>query len=665
MRKGLYRPEIDGLRAVSVIGVVLFHLGLGFPGGFVGVDVFFVISGFLITGILLRQLKEEKFSLSDFWARRIRRIMPAALVMVLVTLFLGGLQYTPDRFSSLARSAMSHVLISSNCYFSRDAGYFAEKSDFEPLLHTWSLSVEEQFYLIFPLMMIFIWKRWRGNLIWIFAALAAVSFAWSYLELADDPKDAFFLLPARGWELLAGAILAMTPTLRFARATRETLSSIGLLMVLVPMFLYDRATLFPGPAALPPVLGAVLFILAGGSTLAGKLLSAKTMVGVGLISYSLYLWHWPLVVYAREINVDLSLTWKLSLLVASFVMGFLSWRWIETPFRTGRFLATKPRALRFGLVSALGLFGVALGIKMSDGLPSRFPKEMQLIIEDVHWNGGEYTSSKSIAQAIGSEGDGPVDFVLWGDSHGASAAPAVNASARSYGLKGLAYLNNGTPPVTQLWFADMDAEGAEKMTSMNERVMNEIIEHRPKVVILVGRWVARCEGYNAIEMVGEREDYHFATMVVDSMIPEPEFTQTSSALIRQLTAMNTRLAAHDIQLVLIQQVPESTIGGTASRFYAKTRYPETHDTLPQFTTTPSEHAARQKRTMDTLAKLSARGLKIVDPTDQFFREGKGLKIFAERSYYRDEDHLTRSGSLHYLTPVFNQIMSQHPRAKSQ
>ena len=156
-----YRPEIDGLRAVAVIGVVLFHLGLGFPGGFVGVDVFFVISGYLITGILLRQLNEDRFSLVDFWARRIRRIAPAAIVMVIGTLLIGGYLQTPGRYSELARSAMAHVLMASNCYFTRDQGYFAEKSDFEPLLHTWSLSVEEQFYFIFPLLMVFFWKRFR------------------------------------------------------------------------------------------------------------------------------------------------------------------------------------------------------------------------------------------------------------------------------------------------------------------------------------------------------------------------------------------------------------------------------------------------------------------------------------------------------------------------
>ena len=181
-----YRPEIDGLRAISVIGVVLFHLELGFPGGFVGVDVFFVISGYLITGILLRQLGEDRFSLMEFWARRVRRIVPAAMVMMVGALLIGAFLQTPERYASLARSAMAHVLVASNCYFTRDQGYFAEKSDYEPLLHTWSLSVEEQFYLIFPLIICFVWKRAPQRLALVFTSAALISFSWSWIPREES-----------------------------------------------------------------------------------------------------------------------------------------------------------------------------------------------------------------------------------------------------------------------------------------------------------------------------------------------------------------------------------------------------------------------------------------------------------------------------------------------
>ena len=471
-----YRPEIDGLRAISVIGVVLFHLELGFPGGFVGVDVFFVISGYLITGILLRQLGEDRFSLMEFWARRVRRIVPAAMVMVVGALLIGAFLQTPERYASLARSAMAHVLMASNCYFTRDQGYFAEKSDHEPLLHTWSLSVEEQFYLIFPLIVCFVWKRAPQRLALVFTSAALISFSWSWIEVVSNPKWAFFLLPARGWELLVGALLAILPQKTMRSLCDEAWAGLGLVLVLVPMFFFDRQTAFPGPGALAPVLGAALLIWTGGSTKIGKLLGWRALVRIGLISYSLYLWHWPFVVFAREMVIELTLTWKISLLVASLLAGYSSWRWVEMPSRSGLLLATRRRSLIFGLTSAVTLFVIAFSIKASGGFPSRLPAELRLIISDITWNGAEYTSAKSEAMPIGFQDDGPVDFVLWGDSHGASAAPAVNAVATDFKLKGHAYLNNGTPPVTGLWFADMSEASAAEMVALNERVLADIID---------------------------------------------------------------------------------------------------------------------------------------------------------------------------------------------
>ena len=644
-----YRPEIDGLRAISVIGVVLFHLELGFTGGFVGVDVFFVISGYLITGILLRQLGEDRFSLMEFWARRVRRIVPAAMVMVVGALLIGAFLQTPERYASLARSAMAHVLMASNCYFTRDQGYFAEKSDHEPLLHTWSLSVEEQFYLIFPLIVCFVWKRAPQRLALVFTSAALISFSWSWIEVVSNPKWAFFLLPARGWELLVGALLAILPQKTMRSLGDEAWAGLGLVLVLAPMFFFDRQTAFPGPGALAPVLGAALLIWTGGSTKIGKLLGWRALVKIGLISYSLYLWHWPFVVFAREMLLELTFTWKIALLVASLLAGYSSWRWVEMPSRSGLLLATRRRSLIFGLTSAVTLFVIAFSIKASGGFPSRLPAELRLIISDITWNGAEYTSAKSEAMPIGFQDDGPVDFVLWGDSHGASAAPAVNAVATDFKLKGHAYLNNGTPPVTGLWFADMSEASAAEMVALNERVLAEIIDSKPMAVFLVGRWVARCEGYNEAEMVGEPGSLRFTTMLVDSMIPEPTFKEASSALARQIKAMGARLAVHGIKLVIFQQVPESNESRTASRFYSMKRFSGTSK-VPQFTTTKDEFLKRQKRTMKLLENQTTENVTVIDASSQFFfRDRDQLKVYAERSYYRDEDHLTRAGAMHYLS----------------
>lgn len=657
MTEHRYRPEIDGLRAVAVIGVLLFHFGLGTSGGFVGVDVFFVISGFLITGILLRQFDEGGFSLRDFWARRVRRIVPAALVMVLVTLALGALLDAPPRYALLARSAMAHVLISSNIYFSRDGGYFAESSDLEALLHTWSLSVEEQFYVILPLLMVVLWRCGFGRKFgWVMVGLAVLSFVWSCFEVLGSPKQAFFLLPSRGWELLAGALLAMAPRCQLSRGCREVLSGGGLALVVGAMVWFDRETMFPGPWALVPVLGAVLLIYAGGESVVGRVLGWRPLVGIGLISYSLYLWHWPLVVYARVVTLELTWEWKLGLLVVSFVFGFLSWRWVERPFRSGNLLRTNARSLWFGLISAVTLYGVVLGIYLSGGLPIRLPKEMRLIYEDVSWNGGEYSSAKSLPVEIGLVERESVDFVLWGDSHGASSAQVIDEVSQEMGLHGRAFLNNGTPPVTGIWFADMEGADPAKMVALNERVLTDIIELKPRAVLLVGRWVARCEGYSKAEMRGEVESHRFITMVVDSEMKEPSFEDSSGALVRQLSAMNARLVEAGIQLILVQQVPESTVNGVASRFLSCHRSLGFGD-FPQFTTTRAQYEERQGRTMASLARLADEGVLVVDPVGGFFGESQPLKIYGERAFYRDDDHLTRAGAQFYLRPFYERLMS--------
>ncbi|MDA7655938.1 SGNH hydrolase domain-containing protein, partial [Akkermansiaceae bacterium] len=374
---------------------------------------------------------------------------------------------------------------------------------------------------------------------------------------------------------------------------------------------------------------------------------------------------WPFVVFAREMVIELTLTWKISLLVASLLAGYSSWRWVEMPSRSGLLLATRRRSLIFGLTSAVTLFVIAFSIKASGGFPSRLPAELRLIISDITWNGAEYTSAKSEAMPIGFQDDGPVDFVLWGDSHGASAAPAVNAVATDFKLKGHAYLNNGTPPVTGLWFADMSEASAAEMVALNERVLAEIIDSKPMAVFLVGRWVARCEGYNEAEMVGEPGSLRFTTMLVDSMIPEPTFKEASSALARQIKAMGARLAVHGIKLVIFQQVPESNESRTASRFYSMKRFPGTSK-VPQFTTTKDEFLKRQKRTMKLLENQTTENVTVIDASSQFFfRDRDQLKVYAERSYYRDEDHLTRAGAMHYLEPAFKKFMSWIPREESK
>lgn len=655
-----YRPEIDGLRALSVLGVVFFHLGLSVPGGFVGVDVFFVISGYLITGILLRNLREGRFSLLDFWARRVRRIAPAAVAMVLGTLALGGYLLTPGGFESLGRTLVAHVLFASNCYFSQDQGYFAESADALPLLHTWSLAVEEQFYLIFPLVLGSVW-RWRPRMVMpVMVSLAIWSLGWSHFKVQWNVKEAFFLLPPRGWELLAGAILAGLPPVNLKPVLKEVLSSLGLALIVVPMMFYGEETVFPAEGAIPPVLGAVLFILAneGGRTKSGGLLSLRPVVLTGLISYSLYLWHWPLFVFAKMVNHDLTVGWQMSVLLASFLMGWLSWKFVETPFRTGGILRTERRSLAFAGMTMTVFLAVAAGMQLSGGFPQRLPEQVRLIMEDVDWEGAELTADEDEPVLLGVKNAERVDFVLWGDSHGVAATPGLDVAAAKMGMRGWAFLNNGTPPLTGVFTADMGEDAGEEMVSLNERIFSKIIASGTKNLILVSRWVSRCEGYNEVEMRDFPHVMQKAPMLVERENADPGFEESAGLLRNCLVEMSGRLRAQGIELWILQQVPESTVGKVAERFYAATRFPMLYS-FEERATSFDFHKERERRTMAEFAQLPGGTVRIIDATKAFYPQGsnEGLKLFAERSYYRDDDHLSRFGSVHYLAPVFEEVLS--------
>ena len=298
-----YRPEIDGLRALAVVPVVLFHAGVdAFSGGFVEVDIFFVISGYLICRIILSEAEEDRFSFIKFYDRRIRRIVPALLLVILVSIALSLLFALPNQVMDVGKSAIAALLSFSNFYFWAQGGYFAPAAEFRPLLHTWSLGVEEQFYIFFPVFVILFLKiKLNVRLIILYSLLPmyAISLWLSF----EKPSVAFFLLPARAWELGLGALLASgaIPAIG-SRLLREVFSAAGFGMIILSVFVIDLGMVFPGWVALLPCIGSALIIhTANGGTLVQRLLSVRHIVFVGLISYSLYLWHWPIFVFMRMI----------------------------------------------------------------------------------------------------------------------------------------------------------------------------------------------------------------------------------------------------------------------------------------------------------------------------------------------------------------------------
>ncbi len=347
-----YRAEIDGLRAIAVVPIILFHAGFEyFSGGFVGVDVFFVISGYLITTIILSEKEQGTFSLVNFYERRFRRILPALFMVMLVSLIFSLLWLMPSYMEDFSQSLMAVSTFSSNILFWRESGYWEISNELKPLLHTWSLAVEEQYYVLYPLFLMQIWHFRKDWILGSFIVIAAISLATAQWGAYNKPIPTFYLLPTRAWELSIGAGIAFyflyrkqtVRTLLSHKSVNEALGLLGLLMISYAVYVFDKGTPFPSLYALVPTVGTGLIILFSSSqTMVGRLLSIKPLVAVGLISYGAYLWHWPLLVFARHLSLTepSELTFAI-LALLSFPLAYLSWRYIEKPFRTKSIFSRK------------------------------------------------------------------------------------------------------------------------------------------------------------------------------------------------------------------------------------------------------------------------------------------------------------------------------------
>lgn len=377
-----YRPDVDGLRALAVLSVVIYHLGMPLHGGYAGVDIFFTISGFLIGSIILRQTSDGSFTFAGFYERRIRRIFPALFAMLLVSSILALKYLLPVELVAYSKSLAAVSFSVSNIFFWLQTGYFDAPASATPLLHTWSLAVEEQFYIFLPIVLVLLNRFMPRRVSIAICGVALASFLISVYGAYRLPSATFYLPHTRAWELLLGTVLALKgcPKVR-GRLTREAAGIVGIVLIGATLLLYHTWTVFPGLAAVPPCFGTALVIAAGesGSHSVGRLLSLKPVVFIGLISYSLYLWHWPLMVFYKfGFTVIDGLNHHQSqalLLTLSLMMAVLSWRFVEIPFRSG--------ALRVGRRS---LFGLAAGATVAvmigcssvveeQGLPSRFTEQ--------------------------------------------------------------------------------------------------------------------------------------------------------------------------------------------------------------------------------------------------------------------------------------------------
>lgn len=382
-----YRPDIDGLRAIAVLGVLGFHLFPEYvPGGFIGVDIFFVISGYLISAVIFDGLAKGKFSFSHFYARRIIRIFPALLCVFIASYVFGWFVLLPDEYGLLGKHIANGAAFISNWMLYSESGYFDPSSDTKLLLHLWSLGIEEQFYIFWPVIAWLIWP-WRQHLIFIITGLLTASFVYGFYELGVDPVGAFYLPQARFWELLGGVLIAAYSIQAGQVHDRDSVklthkygvriihlqyacSAVGLAILVWSIFFISKRNPYPGFWGVLPVLGTSLVLIAGPQAAVNRLLSGKILVWFGLISYPLYLWHWPLYVYMRIIDgVDLSLVVRIGITLASIALAWLTYRFIEAPIRFGGF---KTRVLVWPLCILMVICGfVAINTMQREGLPFR------------------------------------------------------------------------------------------------------------------------------------------------------------------------------------------------------------------------------------------------------------------------------------------------------
>ena len=430
-----YRPDIDGLRAVAVGAVLLYHANIPYvTGGFVGVDIFFVISGYLITSIIIREIAAGAFSLTRFYERRARRILPALFATIAFCSVVGALILLPSEFENLSWQILGAALFTANIVFWQQTSYFSSAADSNLLLHTWSLGVEEQFYILVPLLLMALYRfapRWTKP------ALVLLTLGSLLLCIAltpSRPSTAFYMLHTRAWELGFGSILALgiVPAVR-NRALAEALGAAGMAMILIAVFTFDGKMNFPGSAAILPVLGAALVLHTGQHSLAGRALSNRVCLFLGLISYSLYLWHWPIFVAADLSNAPTGLLPSIILIVVATAVAWVSWRFIETPFRSPKRVPLRPLWVGSGAGFA-SYVAVAVGFASLDGWPERFSTdELRYVraLQDISPLRDECHLSRGLRPIesfcrMGADAPDSERLIVWGDSHAVEISYAMS-----------------------------------------------------------------------------------------------------------------------------------------------------------------------------------------------------------------------------------------------
>jgi peptidoglycan/LPS O-acetylase OafA/YrhL len=639
-----YRPEIDGLRAVAVILVMLYHAGFtSFSGGYIGVDVFFVISGYLMTCIISGALAEGRFSLIGFVERRVRRIIPALMLVMSVSAVAAWLFLLPGPLESFSASLLASTGFVANFYFWRSGGsYFAPKAVEMPLWHLWSLAVEEQFYIVFPIFLLLVWRLYRHRQERAFWAALAGSFAIFVIGGMARPGFAFFLLPTRAWEFLSGGIIAlagdrMRPLV--ADKGQAGLATLGLAMILMSALLLDPGSPFPWPHAIWPVVGtSLLLAFATPENAIGRGLGSRLIVAIGLISYSAYLWHQPVLVFARAVALDpLTQTQAGLLLVGSLGLAALSWRIVEQPFRRRGFLSQR------GVFAGAGIAAVLLGVVgavglLLEGAPERLDardRERALPVEAYFLK--TYRCGRAERADIAPPdqpchiGIAPhASVAVFGDSHASILEPALVAALAANRRGAADYTHSGCPPVLDDRLLDADHAACSRFNRTATRRI--IADPAIDTVVIASAWFVYV-GYAA--PIDGRADPQFGTIINTPAHRTAVLAAFSDTILRFIGAGK--------HVVLVYPVPQAD--RNVPQFLIKAR--RLGLDRVDYTSSYTDFRTRNAAIIESFDALGNRaGLMRIRPDQRLCAplvQGRCRMTIRSEPLYFDNNHLTPAG----------------------
>ena len=673
-----YRKEVDGLRAVAVIPVIFFHAGFeAFAGGFVGVDVFFVISGYLITSIILAEKENGTFSIIRFYERRARRILPALFVVILSCLPFAWLWLTPTHLEDFSQSVWAVSLFSSNVLFWLERGYFGTAAELKPLLHTWSLAVEEQYYVLFPLFLSLVWWLRRR---WIFAAiiiLGVVSLGLAEWGVQRWPSATFFLLPTRAWELMIGACVALLiiygkqPSELVAeyRIASELAGFVGLAMIAWSVFLFDESVPFPSFYALVPTIGTALIIqFSSTRTLVGRMLATRHLVSIGLISYSAYLWHQPLFVFARHRSLTEPGAFVfLALSVLTMLLAYLSWRYVEKPFRK-RGLFGRQFVFASAFAGSVLLAGIGVAGHMTDGFEARLPRN----VADNLWQATADTRRQEKPCLDVETGlDLPVGtcvrtrhtmarVFLVGDSHAGALAEELGLALADKGIGLLSRIRNACPPFAGvIRIARHDREDCAKFNTDTWTFM--MSAKSPEYVVFATRWALNLEGSRFDNGEGGKE--HGKEPVLgrrtDGRYEDLGYDEVQAVYSRSIV---TLLEAGK-KVVLVYPIPE--MGWNVPEYLGRWSLIRDKDFAHRPALASTDHARFLERNDGVYAALNdipqQTNLMRVLPEEAFCDhvvEGRCVGHLDGVILYEDDDHLSDAGARIVVDSIVRSIGDQ-------